>query len=214
MVKIGWDITHQEFTVTDHYYFSKLLTAIQAKGIVDEITDWDKLGNYDIIVFNYPEIGFNPKEVEDVNKWLNQGKRVIIAGYYKNEDFIADRINSLIEHFGIKLLGDEVHDLSHNIDGDKLLLVTSIVSLSDGNVRSVFLPCSASVEWQGIAEPLVASENTSWSTLNGRGSHPLIVKKNIGKGELIVCGTCVFWDNFAIVRENNWGLTRYLLNLL
>jgi hypothetical protein len=100
--KVAWDYTHQEFTITDYYYFSILQKVCEANDIkVDEVTDWNKLADYDVIVFNYPEIPFNEKEVQDIVNLVKQGKRVVILGYYKNEDNIADTVNTLAKAFGL-----------------------------------------------------------------------------------------------------------------
>ncbi|MCS7083973.1 MAG: hypothetical protein NZL90_03175, partial [Aquificaceae bacterium] len=65
MVKVGWSITHQEFTISDYYYFSILQKeALKQNIIIDEVSDWKSLENYHTIVFNYPEIAFSENEVK------------------------------------------------------------------------------------------------------------------------------------------------------
>ncbi len=214
MRRIGWSITHQEFTITDHYYFSRWEQEIRRRGhVVDEVDEWERLANYDVLVFNYPEIPFSPAEVGDVNNWLEQGKEVIILGYYKNEDAIADRVNSLTEFFGLRLMKDEVYDLTYNLEGDKLLLLTTRVHVGDHRIQQIFMPCTASVQWEGMAQVLAESEPTSWSSELGAGPHPIAVRKQVGAGHLTVVGTCVFWDNFAIRHVHNLAFSCALLGI-
>jgi len=46
--RVGWSITHQEFTITDYYYFSVLQKkAPEFNLAIDEVDDWEKLSSYD-----------------------------------------------------------------------------------------------------------------------------------------------------------------------
>jgi len=212
MTKVAWDYTHQEFTITDYYYFSLLQKACAEKGIeVDEVTDWSKLKDYDVIVFNYPEQPFSEKEVEDVKKLVEEGKRVIILGYYKNEDRIADTVNSLASAFGLKMNPDEVTDEVNNHKGDGYFLVTSKVYGYNEGVEKLMLACTPSVSLEGEnTEVLIEGEETARSN---KGFKPILgaVYRHPSGGEFIVIGTCVFWDNYSLELYNN---REFALNLL
>ncbi|MGQ0792604.1 MAG: hypothetical protein ACT4NX_00745 [Deltaproteobacteria bacterium] len=202
-IKIAWDISHLEFTIEDHYYFSTLKSQIKEAGAsVAEITSIKDAGGFDVLVLNYPEEPFNKTEVKLVKKYAEAGGKVIIAGYYNNEDRIADRINTLAEHFGLSLLGDKVRDKNANDQGDDLLPVTSrILSFSEGVERALF-PCAGSVKVSSEGgKPLVSTES---GTL-------IAAETPFGAGKFILLGTCVFWDNFAIRKYSN---LRFSLNLL
>ncbi|MBI2485688.1 MAG: hypothetical protein HYW01_01765 [Deltaproteobacteria bacterium] len=208
-VKIAWDISHLEFTIEDHYYFSILKSEIkEAGGVVREVDSFEKIVDYDVAVLNYPEKPFKRDELKLVKRYLEEGGRVIIAGYYNNEDRIADRINSLSTHFGLFLNNDKVKDKSSNDEGDDLLVVASrILSYSD-SVEKVLFPCSASINiLRDSGRPIVIKESHSDSarkTVIG-------AEVSVGKGRFILLGTCVFWDNFAIRKYSN---LRFSLNLL
>ena len=204
MTKVAWDYTHQEFTITDYYYFSILQKVCKENGIkVDEVTDWNELKNYDVIVFNYPEIPFNEKEVEDVKQFIEEGKRVIILGYYKNEDHIADTVNSLATHFGLKMNPDEVTDETNNLDGDKYFVVTSKVYKYNDGVKKLLLACTPSISLEGEnTEVLIEGEGTAKSNMNFKPILGALYKHPSG-GEFIIIGTTVFWDNYSINHFNN-----------
>ena len=208
-IKIGWDISHLEFTIEDHYYFSILKSKIKEAGaVVREVDSFERIVGYDVAVLNYPEKSFKRDEVKLARRYLEEGRKVIIAGYYNNEDRIADRINSLSSHFGLSINGDKIKDKLSNDAGDDLLIVTSrILSYSD-SVESVLFPCSASINiLTHSGRPIVVKESRSDSarkTVIG-------AEVSAGKGQLILLGTCVFWDNFAIQKFSN---LRFSLNLL
>jgi len=208
-VKIGWDVSHLEFTIEDHYYFSILKSKIKEAGaVVREVDSFERIVDYHVAVLNYPEKGFKRDEVKLLKRYVQQGGRVIIAGYYNNEDRIADRINSLSTHFGLFLNKDKVKDKWSNDEGDDLLVVTSRIFSYNDSVESVLFPCSASIDiLVDSGRPIVVKENRSDSarkTVIG-------AEVSMGKGQLILLGTCVFWDNFAIQKFSN---LRFSLNLL
>lgn len=209
--RIGWDVTHLEFTIEDHYYFSKLKSNIKnAGGVVREVKDFNDLEKYDVIVFNYPETPFNKSQVKIVKRLIESGKRAVITGYYDNEDRIADNINTLSSPFGLNLRTDIVKDNFSNEEGDDLLIVTSRISQDYKNsVKKVMLPCTASISMNGsFTEPLILKEKTN---LNSKRDVIVGAVANYGDGEFILIGTCVFWDNFAISRYSNLNFS---LNLL
>ncbi|NPB05238.1 MAG: ThuA domain-containing protein [Aquificae bacterium] len=212
MTKVAWDYTHQEFTITDYYYFSILQRACKENGIlVDEVTDWSKLAEYDVIVFNYPEKPFTPEEVGDVKKLVEAGKRVVILGYYKNEDFIADTVNSLATAFGLRMNPDEVTDPESNHGGDPYFVVTGKVYGFNDGVEKLMLACTPSISLEGEnTEVLIEGEP---SAVSNKGFKPVLgaLYRHPSGGEFIVVGTCVFWDNYSIERYSN---QRFALNLL
>jgi len=205
MGKIAWSVAHQEFIISDHYYFWKLEKFIKEDlgKEVEEVADLEKVlnGEYDVLIFNYPEIPFVENDIEIVEKFLKLGGKVGIFGYYKNEDRIADTINSLISYFGMKHNGDIVTDTVNNEEGDSLMVKAKFVKGGE-----VVLACTATVSG---GEPIVVGYETSKSS----EMNPLIYfsEKRIHNGILIVGGTCVFWDNYSINRGDNKSLIRYIL---
>ena len=219
-VRVGWSITHQEFTITDYYYFSILQKEAQKAGIeIDEVDDWKKLGEYDTIVFNYPEIPFTEEEAKEVERWVwEEGKKVILLGYYKNEDHIADTCNTLARRFGMELNSDEVVDKKSNHNGDKYFVVTSKIrrynknDRNEVNVEKILLPCTASIKPIMPDIKIVArAEDTAESN---EGNYTLLIAEQIAPpsgGYFCLAGTCVFWDNYSISLYDNLNFS---LNLL
>ncbi|MGE5445395.1 MAG: hypothetical protein ACM3SR_12475 [Ignavibacteriales bacterium] len=208
-VKIGWDISHLEFTIEDHYYFSILKSSLKESGAaVKEVDSFKDITGYDVTVLNYPEKTFTKEEIKLVREYLHKGRRVIAAGYYNNEDNIAGCINSLSSHFGLSLNGDKVRDKSNNDEGDDLLVVTKRVLSYNDSVERVLFPCSASINIQkDFGKPIVIGEDSS----RPRKKTVIGAEAQVGKGKFILLGTCVFWDNFAIRKYSN---LRFSLNLL
>ena len=63
--RVAWSITHQEITITDYYYFYLLQKEAEKRGLIKhEVAKWEKLIEYDTIVYTYPEIPFSEKEAE------------------------------------------------------------------------------------------------------------------------------------------------------
>ncbi|MER3447691.1 MAG: hypothetical protein C4291_13045 [Candidatus Dadabacteria bacterium] len=207
-IKIAWDISHLEFTIEDHYYFSILKSSLKELGaIVKEVDSFKDINRYDVTVLNYPEKTFTKDEVKFVRGYLHEGRRVIATGYYNNEDNIAGCINSLSSQFGLFLNDDKVRDKLNNDEGDDLLLVTSRILSYNNSVDRVLLPCSASISIHtDSGRPIVTQENPSHTRKTVIGA-----ETQVGKGRFILLGTCVFWDNFAIRR---YGNLRFSLNLL
>jgi len=219
-VKVGWDISHQEFTITDYYYFSVLQRETEKHGIeVEEVDDWESLSRYDVIVLNYPEIPFTESEVKDVQRWVHRdGKRVILAGYYKNEDKIADTCNTLARAFGMELNSDEVRDEVSNHKGDGYFVVSSKVRRYNRdekgriNVKKVMLACTASVK--PLTPDVKAVVRGEESARSNMGFDPLLIAEHIDQnsgGYFCLAGTCVFWDNYSIELYDN---ANFSLNLL
>ncbi len=219
-VRVGWSITHQEFTITDYYYFSVLQREAVRAGIeIDEVDSWEALKDYDTIVFNYPEIPFTEEEVRDVERWVwEYGKKVILLGYYKNEDHIADTCNTLARRFGMELNSDEVIDEENNHDGDKYFVVTSKIrrynknEKNEPNVRKVLLPCTASIK--PIMPDIKIVVRAEDSAVSNQGNYTLLIAEQIAPpsgGYFCLAGTCVFWDNYSI---NLYDNLNFSLNML
>jgi len=200
---IGWSVFHQEFTIEDHYYFSILKKAIKYKLI----NSLEEAEDCKVIVFNYPEKPFSKKEIEKIVSLVEEGRRVIALGYYMNEDDVASILNELSSPFNLRMLPSAVIDEKSSINEDPLLLVTSKVKIFSEGVKKVLLPCVAPIEIKGgKAEPILLSEDSSSPPSQILGARVLY-----GKGEFILLGTCVFWDNFSI---NHFDNLRFSLNLL
>ncbi len=205
MGKIAWSTAHQEFIISDHYYFWKLEKFIK-ENLNKEVEEVDNLkevlsGEYDTLIFNYPEIPFDEDDIKIVEEFLKRGGKVGIFGYYKNEDRIADTINTLIEHFGMKHNGDIVIDEVNNDEGDNLMIRADFI---DGG--EVVLACTSTVEG---GKPIVVGKATSKSNQNK--DLVFFAEKDVNGGKLIVGGTCVFWDNYSIDRSDNRKLIEYIL---
>ncbi len=210
-IKIGWDISHQEFTINDHYYFSILKSRIFDEGaLVHEVRRFKDIIKYDVLVLNYPEKPFTKRDTKLVKQFIERGRKVIVCGYYHNEDMIADNINSLSTRFGLSLKKDGVRDKLHNFKGDDLLILTSKILSCDCKVNKVLLPCCASITISGrSATEVVLMEHSLIA--KSKKKTILAAQFRVGNGKFILIGTCVFWDNFAINRFNNM---RFALNLL
>ncbi len=212
--RVGWSITHQEFTVTDYYYFSVLQKKAPEFGMeIDEVSEWEKLSSYDTVVFNYPEISFTEEEVKFIQDLVeNKGKKVILLGYYKNEDRIADTCNTLARAFGMELNGDEVTDEVNNHKGDPYFVVTTKIRRYKDGVEKVLLPCTASIKpLMPDIKVVVRGEDTS---LSNQGNYTLLIAEHFAPksgGYFCLAGTCVFWDNYSIELYDN---LKFSMNLL
>lgn len=200
---VGWSVFHQEFTIEDHYYFSILKSKINYK-LLNSLTEGE---DCNVIVFNYPEKPFNEDEIERILDLVEKGKRIIALGYYMDEDNVSSILNEISSPFGLRMLPSAVKDEKNCINNDPYLLVTGKVSRFSENVKRILLPCVAPIEITGNnAEPIILSEETSTPP-----SQILGARSQYGKGEFILLGTCVFWDNFAIAHLDN---LRFSINLL
>jgi len=207
---IGWNVSHQEFTIEDHYYFSDLKsTIIENGGSVSEVASLNDIFDYDVLVLNYPEKPFSGGDVGLIGEYLKTGKRVVVCGYYANEDRVAERVNTLVEGFGLRINRDCVKDSLSNDEGDALLVVTSRVLSFNGGVDRVLFPCSASIDLiSPHATPLMIAEEGAGKA----GEEKLLgARVQVDGGSVILLGTCVFWDNSAIKRYDNRAFS---LNLL
>ncbi len=196
-MRIGWSASHGEFIISDHYYFSKLLWEVGYRGaVVEEVSGFNDLSGYDVLVFNYPERPFSAREADDIARWAREGKRIIFAGYYKNEDGVADVINTALRGLDIRLRGDVVMDEENNHGGDPLFVLANLSRWG----RRVLMPCAASVEG---GTPVVSTQ----------GGIPLASVLKVGRGEVYVLGTCVFWDNYSIELYDNMAFSMGILNI-
>jgi len=211
-MRVAWDISHMEFTIEDHYYFSKLKKLAKENGIeIKVISDLSSLSHFDTLVLNYPEKRFNENEINELINFVEEGGRLIALGYYNNEDNVATVINDVSENFGMILLDDSIYDEVNNYDNDPLYPTTSNISSILTDVTKVMLPCSASVKLNSSqTEVLIKGEKTAKSNKFGTKIFAGLSKK--GKGEFILFGTCVFWDNYSINVLDNGKLALRLLN--
>lgn len=211
--KLLWDVSHREFSLSDHYYFSKLGAFLREWGVEweerDEKLSFKLLSSYDILVLCYPEEPFSIQERKAIRKFMEEGGRVIIAAYYRCSDSVTAICNTLTEEWGIRFRDDEVRDPEHCLDNDPLLITTSKISQNLQGVSRVFFPCSASLEIGEGVEALISGEESARSDLGGYNV-VLAGRRKVGKGELIALGTCVFWDNFAIEKLDNLSLCEHL----
>ncbi len=187
-MRIGWDASHGEFLITDYYYFSKLKRLAEEEGIkIDAVAKYSRLEKYDVIVFNYPEVRFKTSEIKMLRRWIRNGKNVIFAGYYNDFDDVNTNINRVLSKVGIdiKLNNDIVRDEPYYKDQN--------FPIAEYNGLKVVMPCSSSVEGEAILKTK---------------KYCLAAKQS----EVIVIGTCVFWDNYSIELFNNKEFSLMLLS--
>lgn len=207
----AWSVSHSEFTLLDHYYFSRLRELVQAEGIVlDVVASFDALMRYDGIIFNYPEEPFRSGEVDALMNHVARGAAVIALAYYENEDNVAALLNALLTPVGLAFGYDAVTDPVHNVDDDPYLLVTHRVHRFGTGVGRLVLPCPCSVRvLHPAAEVVVEAEETA--VVSSQAPPVLAALRFWERGWWMAMGTCVFWDNFTLPRGDN---ARFALNLL
>ena len=215
-VRIGWDLRFGEFTLWDHYYFSDLLALLHHEGFhVRAVTSRKRMDDLDVLVVNYPEIPIPPRDRRELYERVDAGLHLICAGYYQNEDHVAEILNELTEPLGVRLRDDVVLDPFHNLDEDPYMVVTRRLG-GTGSAQSLLWPCSCSL--QTLADEcraLVTAENGARRQTSGsntetvqNGDIVLATETARGRGRVTVLGTCVFWDNRSLYREDNalWTL--------
>ncbi|MEM0350892.1 MAG: hypothetical protein QXR27_05665 [Archaeoglobaceae archaeon] len=177
-MRIVWSASRGEFSIGDYYYFSKLTRIAEKFGLqMEEEKIFGKLGEYDLIVFNYPEIKFSASDIAKIKKWTKKGKKIILTGYYSNVDKVSENVNRVARHFGLKINYDLITDEEKNA-GDPMFPIARCGELE------VVMPCSASVS----------------------GGKSFVIGKGIFgavKDNVLVLGTCVFWDNYSIDLAKN-----------
>ncbi|MCS7143920.1 MAG: DUF4350 domain-containing protein [Archaeoglobaceae archaeon] len=177
-MRVVWSASRGEFSIGDYYYFSKLTRVAEKEGIeMTEEKRFTNLGEYDLIVFNYPEIKFTKSDVLRIRKWVENGKKIILAGYYSNVDKVSQNVNRVARYFGLRVNYDLIKDPEKNL-GDEMFPIARC-----GNLE-VVMPCSASVV----------------------GGKEFVVGKSIFgavSNNVLVLGTCVFWDNYALSLAQN-----------
>ncbi|MEM1957023.1 MAG: hypothetical protein QXN27_02735 [Archaeoglobaceae archaeon] len=173
-----WSASRGEFSIGDYYYFSKLTKIAEREKLeMQEEKSFAKLGDYDVIVFNYPEIKFSANDIAKIRKWANMGKKIVFAGYYSNVDRVSQNVNRVVKYFGLRINYDLIKDEEKNY-GDPMFPFAKCGDLE------VLMPCSASVS----------------------GGKSFVVGKGIFgavSGNVLVIGTAVFWDNYSIEIANN-----------
>ena len=205
---VGWDASHSEFLIEDYYYFSKLKRIAEKEGIeIHQVDNFNKLEEYDVIVFNYPEERFESWEIKKIWEWLKAGKRLIFTSYYKNMDSTAENINNVFTKLEIpvRINNDVVIDPENNA-GDMMFPIARY------DKYKVVMPCTSSITAQKNCTALVISSDKALAKPTGFKKPVLGVKFKM-KGEIIALGTCVFWDNHCIELENNKMLASDLLKL-
>ncbi|MGB9859839.1 MAG: hypothetical protein ACPLQP_07910 [Moorellaceae bacterium] len=213
MVRIAWSSSHQEFLISDSYYFSDLAQECRKHHIViEEVSEFDRLFSYEAIVFNYPEQPFTGAEIEVIKTAvLRDKKRVLLAAHFQNKDNVARICSQLARHFGLLVLEDGVFDPENHMRDDPFLIITTEVGAYNDGVRQVVFPYSAPLELLEPAKIVLKSMKTA-TTGHGQISPVLAAEKTYpGGGSFVLLGSCVFWDNFSLSQADN---LRFALNLL
>ncbi len=185
-MKVAWDASHGEFLINDYYYFSKLRRFAEENGLsVDQVDNFEKLWDYAVVIFNYPEIEFSSREVSRIIEEAKNRKIVLLA-YYSNVDGVAENINKIGVKVGVKIENDVIVDEKRNA-GDPMY------PIAEWRGKEVLMPCSAPV----------------------RGGEPFVAGKDVfaaKSGNLLFFGTCVFWDNYSIELYSNRELAIAVLS--
>lgn len=204
-MKVAWSATHQEFLLTDGYYFSGLYKELCKRKIeIEEVDHFDRLFEYDVIVFNYPENPFSDDEKEKIREALVQkGKKIIFTAHFKNKDGVSEICNSITREYEIDILPEGIKDEIHHLEDDLFIITTDEVKLYREGVKEVVFPYSAPLEVREETEVVLRARETSL-TDSGKKSPVLIAQRKFESGgKLIVCGSCIFWDNFSLFRLDN-----------
>lgn len=212
-VRIAWSSTHQEFLITDSYYFSILAKESQKQGlIIEEVSEFPDLFSYDVIVFNYPEQPFTEEEINQIKRAVTEEhKRVIFAAHFQNKDNVAYICSQVAQHFGMRAYPGEVMDRENCLMDDPYMVVTSNVLAYNEGVQKVVFPYAAPIEVYGPARIILRGMPTT-RTKEGQAFPVLMAEKVLaGGGSFILSGSCVFWDNFSIGQLDN---LKFILNLL
>ncbi len=192
-MRVGWSSSHGEFLIDDYYYFSKLRELVDQEGIsVECVSSFYRLENYDVVVFNYPEVTFRLRELGRMRTWLRKGKKIVFASYYNNLDRVSEVINRALSRINsdIRLGMDMVVDDASNA-GDPRFPVAY------WRGKKVVMPCSSSVAG---GEPVVRNDSSIFAA-----------SQEIGNGSVLVIGTCVFWDNYSLGYHSNRELALSIL---
>jgi len=204
-MSVGWDASHGEFVIEDYYYFSKLKKIAENVGIeINQVSNFNKLEEHDVIVFNYPEKRFRTWEIKKIDEWLRSGKKIIFTTYYRNIDLTTENVNKVLTKLRIpvRVNNDVVIDPENNA-GDEMFPIAKYKEYR------VVMPCASSITAKNNIKLIVASDKAI-SNPTGLKNPVLGVKVKRG-GELVVLGTCVFWDNYCIDLEDNKILSLDLL---
>ncbi|MCX7870642.1 MAG: hypothetical protein N2485_03585 [bacterium] len=214
---IIWSYTKGEFVVFDHYYFSKLYSFLLREYNIYIPTSFEDIfnNNLDILVFNYPEIEFNDFEVQKILELFYQGKTILFLSYYNNEDNSSKICNKVLNKVGLNINYDEVVDEKNNLENDKYLLITSKVGeLLKANVSKVFFACSSSIS---VFDNLLKQKNDiKYIDLLLSEDGVSLVKGafNNNNGKILAFGSCVFWDNFSLVKFDNFQFVKNIFSFL
>ncbi|HAA89297.1 MAG: hypothetical protein XD63_1092 [Thermoanaerobacterales bacterium 50_218] len=212
-LRVAWSSTHQEFLITDSYYFSILAKESQKNGIViEEVPVFTELFCYDVVIFNYPEKPFNKEEIELIKKSVvEEGKRVLFTAHFQNKDNVAKICSKVSRHFGLLVLPEEVFDDVNHIADDPYIVPTSRVFTYNNGVKEVVFPYSAPLELLDEAKVILRGMETT-ITRKGKTSPVLVAEKNFPSGgSFALSGSCIFWDNYSITKADN---LRFALNLI
>jgi hypothetical protein len=172
-------------------------------GCIVQVEEFKDLERFETIVFNYPEKKITAREVARIKRWLRSGKRTVFTSYYGDMDSTGSNINAVLERIGcsIRVNGDVVVDEERNYNGDKLFPTARFL-----DVGEVVMPCTSSLSVGEAAKVVVAAHNTARAR-----SRVIVAEERVSNGEVVVSGTCVFWDNYSIDLGKNFELAKYLL---
>jgi|LDZS01.1.fsa_nt_gi hypothetical protein len=213
VLRVAWSSTHQEFLISDSYYFSILAKESQENGIIiDEVSVFTDLFSYDVVIFNYPEKPFKKEEIELIKKSVvEEGKRVLFTAHFQNKDNVAKICSKVSRQFGLLVLPEEVFDNVNHIANDPRMVLTSKVFTYNTGVTKVVFPYSAPLELLEEAKVILRGMETT-TTRKGKKSPILVAEKNFPSGgSFTLSGSCIFWDNYSITKADN---LRFAINLI
>jgi len=214
-LKVAWSSSHAEFLISDSYYFSTLEQESRKRGIeIAEVADFDELFRYPVIVFNYSEKPFDEPEIKAIERAVEDGKRIIFTAHFNNKDNVAEICNAVAERFGMRLKMDEVVDENNFDEGDCRMVITSRVEAYAQGVNQVVFPYSAPIEaLHPDVRVVVRGEESALTGSRERAPIMAAERKMPSGGSLVVCGSCLFWDNYSIMRKDNLAFSINLLSM-
>ncbi|MDN5276356.1 MAG: hypothetical protein PWR01_321 [Clostridiales bacterium] len=215
ILKVAWSSSHAEFLISDSYYFSTLERESRKKGIeIVEVADFDELFCYPVIVFNYSEKPFDESEIKAIERAVKNGKRIIFTAHFNNKDNVAEICNAVTERFGMRLKMDEVVEKEHFDEGDCRMVITSRVESYAEGVNQVVFPYSAPIEALHPDVRVIVRGQESAFTGSGERAPVMAAERRMPSGgSLVVCGSCLFWDNYSILRKDNLAFSINLLSM-
>ncbi|MEQ9097717.1 MAG: DUF4350 domain-containing protein [Imperialibacter sp.] len=141
------------------------------------------------------EMALSPTDEESINEILHAGSSVFLAAHQFPQAWL-DSLGLKVA-FNYSFVNEEI------FGEDQIQLISHTDSSSASYPRQMIQAVFEEVEadkWEIIA----TDEN----------SQPLVIKKTIGEGELILCSSPLIFTNFGLLYQDNYRFAASILNLL